>query len=182
MAKKARDPVQFTYESAERIARVVRAAELMPSPASALSFAKRMQERSTTAIRAARFSGAWPIGTQKVVTLAADPQRTFTVTNTLWPIQSSNHVNEDCIIGKDGSSWLLLAPRLEAELITTIGGYVNAIIVLETEPLEVVTEVKLEECAITTDKEYITSVSSQAPGIGVTSVAQKMVLLIANES
>ena len=66
--QRPRDPVQFTRESAERIANVVRAAETAPPPASPLRF----EEPPTAPLRlkVATFTGSWATGTYKTVTLA----------------------------------------------------------------------------------------------------------------
>lgn len=66
--QRPRDPVQFTRESAERIANVVRAAETAPPPASPLRF----EEPPTAALRlkVATFTGSWETGTYKTVTLS----------------------------------------------------------------------------------------------------------------
>lgn len=114
MAKRARDPVQFTLESAERIASVVREAETAPPQATPLTFDKRFSERVPRQVRAATFSDAWPIGTDKVVTFKNTPTATANVTNLSWPITSTAYTSENCIVGKDGTSWWLVVPVLEA--------------------------------------------------------------------
>lgn len=106
-------PVQFTLESAERIANVVRSAEVTPATAAPLSFAKRFPERIPKQVRAATFSGSWPIGSVKSVTFTSLPTATANVTNLSWPITSSGYSNEPCIVGKDGTAWYLVVPRLE---------------------------------------------------------------------
>jgi hypothetical protein len=114
MAKRARDPVQFTLESAERIASVVREAETAPPAAFPLTFAKRFAENAPRQVRAATFSGAWPIGSAKTVTFKYAPTATASVTNLSWPITSSGYTAENCIVGKDGTNWWLVVPVLEA--------------------------------------------------------------------
>lgn len=69
MAKKARDPVQFTFESAERIARVVRSAELATPQASPLTFDPFLQDKLRGAVKLATFTGSWQTGQFKTVTL-----------------------------------------------------------------------------------------------------------------
>ena len=114
MAKKRpRDAVQFTLESAERIASVVRAAETTPPAASPLTFDRFVEGRAPKQVRAAKFSGAWPIGSSKVVTFANMPTNTANVQNLSWPITEAGYVNENCIVGKDGTSWWLVVPVLE---------------------------------------------------------------------
>jgi hypothetical protein len=111
--KKPFDAVQFTRESAERVARVVRTAELSPAAASPLTFGTRL-ERIPKQVRAATFSGAWPIGSTKTVAFKTAPAVTANVVNLSWPITLSGYVNEDCLVGKEGTSWWLVVPKLEA--------------------------------------------------------------------
>jgi hypothetical protein len=97
--KQPGDPVQFTYESAERIASVVRAAEEAPLSLAPLAFDKRFQDgRKPRIIRAAKFSGNWPVGVSKVVTFSNVPTATSVVENLSWPL-NWNYTNEDCIVG-----------------------------------------------------------------------------------
>jgi hypothetical protein len=132
MAKrKPVSPVQFTLESAERIANVVRSAEVTPANAAPLSFAKRFPERIPKAIRAATFSGSWPIGSDKSVTFTSLPTATASVTNLSWPITSSGYSNEPCIVGKDGTAWYLVVPRLETA---------TSVFVTATRPITFVSE------------------------------------------
>lgn len=66
MAKKPSDAVQFTRESAERIAGVVRAAELAPAAASPLTFRKLVQQSASkgTPISFALYTASsyWNVG------------------------------------------------------------------------------------------------------------------------
>lgn len=111
--QRPRDPVQFTRESAERIANVVRAAETAPAPASPLRFEALLQDRVPRQVRAATFSGSWPIGSVKTVTFSYTPTATASVTNLSWPITDTGYVNENCIVGKEGTNWWLVVPVLE---------------------------------------------------------------------
>lgn len=111
--QRPRDPVQFTRESAERIANVVRAAETAPAPASPLRFEALLQDRVPKQVRAATFSGSWPIGSVKTVTFSYTPTATASVTNLSWPITDTGYVNENCIVGKEGTNWWLVVPVLE---------------------------------------------------------------------
>lgn len=113
MAKAPRDPVQFTYESAERIANVVRAAETSAVPAAPLTFDKQFPARIPKQVRAATFSGAWPIGSVKNVTFKHAPTATANVVNLSWPITLPDYVDEDCLVGKEGTNWWLVVPKLE---------------------------------------------------------------------
>jgi hypothetical protein len=112
--KKPADAVQFTRESAERVARVVRAAELTPAAGSPLTFDKRFPERIPKQVRAATFTGAWPIGSTKVVTFKHEPTATVNAVNLSWPITLGGYVNENCLVGREGTNWWLVAPVLES--------------------------------------------------------------------
>jgi hypothetical protein len=112
--RKPADAVQFTYESAERIANVVRAAETTPPSASPLTFDRRIDGRMPKQVRAATFSGSWPIGGSKVVTFKHAPTATVNAVNLSWPITLSGYVNEDCVVGREGTNWWLVVPKLEA--------------------------------------------------------------------
>lgn len=106
--------VQFTRESAERIANVVRSAETTPPSAKPLVFDALIQDRIPKQVRAATFSGAWPIGSNKVVTFAYAPTATAVATNLSWPITASAYSNENCLVGREGTSWWLVVPVLQA--------------------------------------------------------------------
>jgi hypothetical protein len=111
--QRPRDAVQFTRESAERIASVVRSAELSPAVAAPLSFDRIAEGRIPKQVRAATFSGSWPIGSNKVVTFTNMPTSTATVQNMSWPITENGYSNEPCIVGKDGTAWYLVVPVLQ---------------------------------------------------------------------
>jgi len=124
---------QFTRESAERIARVVRRAELTPSAGVPLEFDKRFYDKDKNKhIRVATFSGSWPAGGTKTVTLKYAPTATVSAVNLTWPIDLTGYLNEDCIVGKEGTNWWLLVPRLEAKTAimvteTTVKPFVSGI-------------------------------------------------------
>ena len=111
--KKPFDAVQFTRESAERVARVVRQAELTPAAASPLTFDRRLSDRHPKQVRAATFSGSWPIGSVKTVTFKYAPTATANVTNLSWPITHNHSLAENCIVGREGTSWWLVVPVLQ---------------------------------------------------------------------
>lgn len=106
MAKQPRDPVQFTYESAERIASVVRAAETSPGVGSPLRFNKQLPVRIGRQARAGTFTGSWSIGSQKIVTLSNAPTATVSVQNLTMHLPFSH--TQNCIVGKEGTAWYLV--------------------------------------------------------------------------
>lgn len=106
MARKPRDAVQFTYESAERIAGVVRAAELATPEGKPLTFEARFPDRMPKQVRAATFTGSWAINASKVVTLKYAPTATASVLNLLINLPSAGQRN--CIVGREGTAWNLV--------------------------------------------------------------------------
>lgn len=142
------DAVQFTLESAQRIAGVVRQAELTPPAASPLSFAKVLSERPPKMVRAATFSGSWPIGGTKNVIFKHAPTATANVVNLSWPITLTAYSNEDCLVGREGTSWWLVVPKLEAQ---------TAVFVTQTQ--------QRTYCATTAAQDVVTGVSTTASTI-----------------
>jgi hypothetical protein len=115
MARSPTDAVQFTLESAERIADVVRAAELATPQGRPLTFEARFPERMPKQVRAATFSGSWAINASKVVTFKYAPTATASVTNLSWPITHNHTAAENCVVGREGTSWWLVVPVLQAQ-------------------------------------------------------------------
>ena len=105
-------PAQFTRQSAERIARVVRQSELRPAPGSPLEFSAAPLLRARNVFRVASFTGAWPVGQSKTVTLlnVTSTPNTASVSNLFWPIPDAGSRN--CAIAKDGTAWYLLVPQM----------------------------------------------------------------------
>ena len=112
--KKPADAVQFTRESAERIAGVVRAAETFSPAAAPLTFDKRFSDKVPKQVRAATFTGAWAIDSTKTVTFKYAPTATANVVNLSWPITANHVAPENCLVGKEGTSWWLVVPVLQA--------------------------------------------------------------------
>ena len=111
--KRPSDAVQFTLESAERIAGVIRSAELAVPAAAPLTFERRLMDRIPKQVRAATFLGSWAINASKVVTFKYAPTATQTVMNLSWPITHNHSVAENCIVGREGTSWWLVVPVLQ---------------------------------------------------------------------
>lgn len=149
-----RAAVQFTRESAERIASVVRAAETTPPGAAPLTFSKRLPDQVPKQVRAAMFSGSWPTGSTKTVTFKYAPTATATVMNLSWPITLNGYVNENCLVGREGTNWWLVVPVLQ-------GG--TAVFITRTASQQVVSDVSIsatldtESCSITVGKTLTTS-------------------------
>jgi hypothetical protein len=109
----ATERVVFTRPAAERIAKAVRTVEGGDRAGNGLTFNGQAFSIPAAGIRAATFDGPWPIGTQNVVTFTRTPNVTATVTNISWPITETAYTAEPCIVGKDGTAWYLVVPRLE---------------------------------------------------------------------
>ena len=116
--KKPFDAVQFTRESAERVARVVRQAELTPAAASPLTFVNRPGGLSGKVFRVCTFTGAWSIGSTKHVTFKYQTTTPNTVSATNLVCGLSPAGACDASIAKDGTAWFLLQPNL-----TQLPGY-----------------------------------------------------------
>lgn len=107
MARRPQDAVQFTLESAERIADVVRAAELATPQGRPLTFDAAPAAAKVKMIRAATFSGSWSINSSKVVQFKYAPTATVTVTNLTFAPPFT--ATQDCIVGKEGTAWYLVS-------------------------------------------------------------------------
>lgn len=108
---------QFTRESAERIARVVRRAETTPSAGVPLSFRKLFADNKKS-VRIGKFTGSWPINGNKTVTFKYVTQtpNTAMVTNLVCGLNPDGEC--DVSIAREGTSWFLLQPNL-----TQLPGY-----------------------------------------------------------
>jgi len=104
MTLSSRDAVQFTRESAERIAGVVRAAELTPTRGRPLTF-EAIQDagRGRKVFRMATFTGSWSINGTKTVTLANGA--TLSAVNPF--IDHPSLGTRNCAVAKDGTAWYL---------------------------------------------------------------------------
>lgn len=106
--------VTFTKPAAERIANVVRTVEAGDRDSVGLTFGRVVSGAGSKLIRAATFTGSWNVGVSKAVTFKYGPTATATVVNLSWPITFVHSSPEDCLVGKEGTSWWLIVPVLEA--------------------------------------------------------------------
>lgn len=107
MQNNPQDAVQFTYESAERIASVVRTAELTPQATRPLSFGKIPPAGKVKLIRAATFTGSWSVNASKVVQFTNTPASTASVQNLTFSLPFT--ATQSCIVGRDGTNWYLVS-------------------------------------------------------------------------
>ena len=106
MTPSNRDAVQFTRESSERIARVVRAAELAPTPGTPLTFDPVLMSGSGRKVfRMGTFTGDWPNGTAKTVTLFGSTA-TLSAINLFVGLPYQGVRN--CAVARDGTAWYLI--------------------------------------------------------------------------
>lgn len=106
MTPSSRDAVQFTRESAERIAGVVRAAELTPTHGRPLTF-DRSPETTTKKIRFGEISSGWPLGASIQLTVPLGTgQTTINAINTLSSVPISDfRTSTEVVVAKDGTAW-----------------------------------------------------------------------------
>ncbi len=100
-------PVQFTLESAERIANAVRSVETAPRPTRPLVFDRIPEGRMPKAVRMATYTGTWDVGSPKTVTFFSSTN-TAIVQNLFFPVTIAGG---NCAIAKDGTAWYLIDVR-----------------------------------------------------------------------
>lgn len=99
--------VTFTRPAAQRIARVVRAVESGDRSQEGLSFQRSSPIANVKQVRAATFTGAWSTGSYKTVTFQNQPTATVSVKNLTISLPFT--ATQNCIVGKEGTSWYLLS-------------------------------------------------------------------------
>lgn len=103
--------VKFSRGAAQRIAKAVRVVEAGDRAQSGVVFDHPIVSPSQKVFRIATANGAWPIGTDQVVTFkyVATTPNTALATNLFWPLDL--RVGDyDCAIAKEGTAWFLIAP------------------------------------------------------------------------
>jgi len=163
------EPTQFTRESAERIANVVRAAELATPAARPLSFSP-LQDFRSRVVKVATFAGGWSVGETKQVTLKFNTSVTALATNLFFPLGTSASAR-DCLIAKADGTWFLASvPLATATAIfvtsTAAGTYVKSI---TTASRSVVTGVTPATASLTFVTSVAASLNTASCSISVTS-------------
>ena len=102
------DPVQFTRESAFRIANVVRRVETDAPKAKPLTFDAIMPSGRPKAFRMGSFDGEWLVGGNATITLHGSTH-TVNATNLLIDVPAAG--TRSCAIAKDGTAWYLVFPQ-----------------------------------------------------------------------
>jgi hypothetical protein len=150
------DPTQFTRESAERIANVVRAAELATPEARPLSFERIDALQKPKLFRVCTFTGAWAIGVTKTVTFkyqTATPN-TASVTNLFFPVTSTAAGNTDCAIAKDGTAWYLIDVPFETATAVFAGATSSTAVMSD---VTLTATLNTSNCTITIGKTLVTT-------------------------
>lgn len=176
-----RDPTQFTRESAERIANVVRAAELATPAARPLNF-ERVDFSRSRLFRICTYTGAWSIGSSKVVSFKyqTSTPNTVSATNLFFPITNTAAGDRDCAIAKDGTAWFLVDVRFGTATAVFVGSTTTGVVISSTQSASRVTDITLSAslntsaCTITIGKTLVTAsmmlVTGTATGIFVQSM------------
>ena len=163
---KPRDPTQFTRESAERIANVVRSVELSAPAARPLNFERVDVVQKAKVFRVCTYTGAWSIGDAKTVTFkyqTATPN-TVSATNLFFPVTNTATASaRDCAIAKDGTAWFLIDVKLAERTAVFVTSTTTGIVVSSTQSTARVTDVNLSAslntsaCTITIGKTLVTA-------------------------
>jgi hypothetical protein len=125
--------VTFTRPAADRIARVVRDVELGGRDSEGFGLGVRLQGfRSAKTFRICTFTGSWDIGSSKTVTFR-NQTNTISAVNLFWPVPDGEE--RDCAIGKDGTAWYLIVPRMYAADAATAASITTAAIEFKTLPV-----------------------------------------------
>lgn len=166
-----RDPTQFTRESAERIANVVRAAELATPSARPLNFERVDTFKNAKLFRVCTYTGAWSIGASKTVSFkyqTATPN-TATVLNLFFPVTSTAAGSRDCAIAKDGTAWYLVDVRLATATAVFASGVTQRQFVssVSTQTLNLVTAVATSTASVVTDVSISASLNTSNCTIAV---------------
>lgn len=167
-----RDPTQFTRESAERIANVVRAAELATPSARPLNFERVDTFKNAKLFRVCTYTGAWSIGSTKTVTFknqTATPN-TVSATNLFFPVTNTATANaRDCAIAKDGTAWYLIDVRMATATAVFASGVTQRQFVssVSTQTLNLVTAVATSTASVVTDVSISASLNTSNCTIAV---------------
>jgi len=178
---KPQEPTQFTRESAERIGRVVRAAELAAPQARPLTFDRVEVLKNSKLFRVCTFTGAWAIGSEKTVTLrnVTSTPNTLSAINLFFPVFSAPPAALNCAVAKDGGQWYLIDIPLEeatavfvrsTQSITYITGTSAGTTIAGVETRNYVTDVAISaslntsSCTITVGKTLTTAAATFVTG------------------
>lgn len=104
------DETQFAFESAARIARVVRTVENAVPRGTPLEFNPVIATQSRV-LRLGYYSGSWGVNESKVVTINQS-DRTLTAENVTYYLPvAGTYTARDCIVGKIKGKWYLVQAK-----------------------------------------------------------------------
>jgi hypothetical protein len=149
------EPTQFTRESAERIANVVRAAELASPAARPLSFDRVDTPQKQRLFRVATFTGAWSINATKTVTFknqTATPN-TVAAVNLFFPFPAPASAT-DCAIAKEGTAWYLIDVPFETATAVFVGATASTAVMRD---VTLSASLNTSACTISIGKTLVTS-------------------------
>lgn len=157
--------VTFTRPAAERIAKVVRSVEGGDRDTGPLTFGNRGVSGNAKAFRICTYTGAWAIGTTKVVTFKyqTTTPNTVSATNLFFPITNTASGGRDCAIAKDGTAWFLIDVPLATASAVFVTSTTSGIAVTATSQTAVLTDVTLSAslntsaCTISIGKTLVTA-------------------------
>jgi hypothetical protein len=166
------DPTQFTRESAERVARVVRAAELAVPQARPLAFDRVDVVQNAKAFRVCTFTGAWSIDSAKTVTFrnVTTTPNTVSAVNLFFPIASAPTAAVNCAVARDGTAWYLIDVPMQAATAVFIGTTAAGVAITSTATSSYVSDVSISatlntsSCSITIGKTLTTASSTFVTG------------------
>ena len=129
------DRATFTPGAAERIAKVVRIVEAGNRDTGGLPTSPRLGGGGGKVFRICTFSGSWSINSAKTVTFKnqTTTPNTVSAVNLFWPVPDGEE--RDCAIGKEGTSWYLIVPRMYAADAATAASVTTSAIEFQTLPV-----------------------------------------------
>lgn len=101
------DRVVFTRPAAERISKAVLVVEAGSRDALPMSFGVRL-DNSASPLKLATVTGQWATGATASLTFYAN-SNTVSVQNLHMPVEVAAGASAECVIGKAGGTWTLLA-------------------------------------------------------------------------
>lgn len=127
-----------------------------------------MPASASASFRIATFTGAWPIGEEKTVSMRSDTASTFLATNLFFPLTANYESATDCAIARDGTAWFLIDVPFETATFVFVGAigtatsttfatsqfsYVSGIVTAEVNCItDVSASLNTNNCAITVSK------------------------------
>lgn len=127
--------VKFSHGAAQRIAKAVRVVEAGDRNQPGITFDHPVPSAGGKQFRVCTFTGAWSVGSSKVVTFKyqTSTPNTANATNLFWPVPDGP--SRDCAIGKEGTAWFLIVPQLYLANAATAATITTAALEFKTLPV-----------------------------------------------